>query len=64
MSSPAETYFRSMMGAFRSEPRAAATSRSKKPVPRRFFHRAPPPTTFHRCLAIHMLAAERSSALD
>jgi hypothetical protein len=65
MSALAGVYFRSMIGAFRAKPRAAGTGHQKKTAPRRFsFRRAPPPTTFHRCLAIHLLVAERSSALD
>jgi hypothetical protein len=49
---------------------AARTSRgktipAKKTAPRRWLFRGPrQPTTFHRCLAMHLLVAERCSALD
>jgi hypothetical protein len=43
----------------------AETVRAEKTAPRRWFSfRSRQPTTFHRCLALHLLVAERSSALD
>jgi hypothetical protein len=43
----------------------AETVRAKKVAPRRWFSlRSRRPTTFHRCLALHLLVAERHGALD
>jgi hypothetical protein len=49
--------------ARRAAPAPRAVQPERSPLGR-LFRRNAPPTTFHRCLAVHIHYAQRASALD
>jgi hypothetical protein len=65
MSTSTALYAQSVIDAFRIAPKKPAEAQSEKAAaPKVSAKLTNQPTIFHRCLAVHMFAAERAGALD
>jgi len=65
MTASALLYARIVADAFYVSPTSARPiQRRKRPWTRMSLRSKGEPTTFHKCLAVHMLAAERAGVLD